>query len=177
MILEDISPDYRFDPVDAKVVEKLITLDKTPEAIRYFSKVCDQLTDYGYWFFLSTLWVSYTGYSDINLWKTLFASRRPNKKTSIMKPSEVREFDKLPHMITAYRAHRPDETEWIAYTLSMRIACRFARERGVKTITRYMVPKGYITALFLRRGEQEIIVLDNKVAKRICEIEVPITSS
>ena len=170
MIFEDISPNFIWNPVDAKIAEKLIELDKTPEAIRYFSRVCNQLTDYSYWFFLSTLWVSYSGYSDLNLWKSLFSSNRPNKKTSIMKPSEMQAFDRLPGIVKAYRAHRPGETDWISYTTDIEIAFRFARERKVDKVTQYMIPKGYITALFLRRGEKEIIVLDHRWAKKVCDI-------
>lgn len=170
MILEDISPNFIWNPIDARIGFRLIELDKTPDAVQYFAQVCDKLTDYAYWFFLSTLWVSYSGYSDLNLWKTLFSSNRPSKKTSIMKPSEVQAFDKLPGIVKAYRAHRPEETDWISYTTDIQIAFRFARERKMDKVAQYMIPKGYITALFLRRGENEIIVLDHRGAKKVCDI-------
>lgn len=168
----DISPKFKWNPYDSKVASQLIKLDGTPEAIKYFAEVCEGLTDYGYWFFLSTLWVSYTGWSDINLWCRLFSSDRPGRKKSIMKPSELDVFDKLPYFITAYRAHRPDETDWIAYTLDPVIAARFARERGVNTVKEYQVKTRDVIGLFLRRGEQEIIVLDKDSVRLIQEIEV-----
>lgn len=159
-MLQEVSRDFRWNPYDAEVGKKLIKLEQTPEAIKYFSMVCDKLTDYAYWFFLSTLWVSYSGESDLNLWKELFAADRSKRKTSIMKPTEVKAFDYLPWFVTVYRAHRPNETDWIAYTLDINIAFRFAKERGVETINEYKIKKRDITALFLRRGEKEIIATD-----------------
>lgn len=163
-MLQDVSHNFQWNPYDAAVGKKLIELEQTPEAIKYFASVCDNLSDYAYWFYLSTLWVSYSGWSDLNLWKELFAADRPKKKTSIMKPSEVKAFDYLPWFVTVYRAHRPGEADWIAYTLSKDIAFRFAKERGVSTIKEYKVKKRDITALFLRRGEEEIIAIDKDKA-------------
>lgn len=103
--------------------------------------VANELSDYAYWFMLSTLWVSYSGFSDLELWKELFSSNRPNKSISLMKPDELSALKKLPNKITVYRAHRQKETDWIAYTLDKNIADRFARERGTSEITAYKVKK------------------------------------
>ena len=165
--MNDISRNFRWNAYDASVAKKILELEGTSEAIKYFSKVCNKLTNYAYWFFLSTLWVSYSGFSDIELWKKLFSSSRGRKRSSIMKPSEVKAYDRLPYFVRAYRAHRPDETDWIAYTLSKDIALRFAKERGVTAFSEYEIKKKDITALFLRREEQEIILLDQEKARFI----------
>lgn len=170
--MQDISSCFKYNFQDKMVGLQLIKREETPEAIKYFSENCDKLTNYAYWFFLSTLWVSYTGYSDIELWKKLFSSDRPQKLKSIMKPSELKEYNYLPYNVTVYRAKRPEETQWIAYTLDFEIAKRFAKERKVNKITKYEVKKKDILALFLRRGEKEIIVLDETKPKFIEEIEV-----
>lgn len=60
----DISSKFRWNPYDASVARKLIEIEGKPEQIRYFAEIHDKLTDYAYWFFLSTCWVSCTGYSD-----------------------------------------------------------------------------------------------------------------
>lgn len=172
MFNQDISKKFKFNNYDAMVARKLIELEETPEAIIYFSKVCDKLSDYAYWYYLSTLWVSYTGYSDINLWKKLFAAKRKFKTISIMKPSEVEEFNKLNSNINAYRVHRKDEEDWIAYTLSLDVAKRFAKERNVDKISLYKIKKKDIEALFLRRGEQEVLLLNKEKAKFIKEITI-----
>ena len=79
---------------------------------------------------------------------------------------------KQQYFITVYRAKRPGEKQWIAYTLDLEIAKRFAKERNVNIITKYEVKKRDVLALFLRRGEKEIIVLDETKPKFIEEIEV-----
>lgn len=87
-MFDDISPKFKYNAVDAEIGKRIIALEETPEAIKYLSKVCDKLTDYAYWFYLSTLWVSYTGFSDLNLWKELFSAKRKDRVDCIMKPSE-----------------------------------------------------------------------------------------
>ncbi|MDU5080258.1 MAG: hypothetical protein E6231_03120 [Bacillota bacterium] len=158
--MNDISQYFRWNPLDAAIAKEILKYEGTPEAIGYFSRVCNRLSDYSYWFLLSTLWVSYTGYSDLGLWKQLFSSNRNRRKKSIMKPSEVKAYDYLPYFVTAYRAHRPNEIDCIAYTINKDTAFRFAKERKVDTISEYKIKKTDIVALFLRRGEDEIIVLD-----------------
>lgn len=159
-ILNDVSPLFRWNPYDSMVAKNILKYEGTPEAIKYFSKVCDKLSNYSYWFLLSTLWVSYTGYSDLELWKKLLSSSRGQKKRSIMKPSEVAVYNNLPYFVKIYRAHRPNEKDWIAYTLKFDIAIRFALERHVEDISEYLVKKKDVAAVFMRRGEHEIIVLD-----------------
>lgn len=170
--VNDISTSFQYNFKDKIIALQLIKREGTPDAIKYFSEHCEELTNYGYWFLLSTLWVSYTGFSDIELWKKLFLSDRPQKQKSIMKPSELKEYNYLPYWVTVYRAKRPGEKQWIAYTLDLEIAKRFAKERNVNKISKYEVRKKDILALFLRRGEKEIIVLDENKAKLIGEIEV-----
>jgi hypothetical protein len=157
---------------DRVVAAGVIEREGTPEALPYFAEHCDKASDYAYWFTLSTLWVSYTGFSDLELWRALFSSERPDRKRSMLKPDEVRALNGLPSLVTAYRAHRPDETDWIAYTLKPDIAFRFARERGVDQITRYAISKRAVVALFLRRGEHEILVMDKTAASPIEKISV-----
>lgn len=166
----DVYSGFRWNSYDANVGRGIIEREGTGEAIKYFSKVCNGLTNYGYWFFLSTLWVSYSGYSDISLWKKLFNSDRPKRRKCIMKPSELKAFEQLPYLITIYRAHRPNEEDWIAYTLDPVIAERFAKERGVNEISEYKVKKRNVLALFLRRGEKEVIVLDKSKVQFISKM-------
>lgn len=170
--MKDISSCFKFNYYDQHIAKELLKREGTAEAIKYFSENCKDLSNYAYWFFLSTLWVSYSGNSDINLWKKLFSSDRPQKLKSIMKPSELKEFNYLPYFITIYRAKRPNEKQWIAYTLDIEIAKRFAKERNVNKITKYEVKKRDVLALFLRREEKEILVLDETKPRFIEEIEI-----
>ncbi|GIO10218.1 hypothetical protein J31TS6_62460 [Brevibacillus reuszeri] len=170
--MNDISPYFKWNPIDAEIGKKLLEYEATPQAVTCFAEVCEQLTDYAYWFFLSTIWVSYSGQSDLQLWKKLFSSDRTKRKKSIMKPSEVKAFETLPYEILAYRAHREGETDWISYTLDWKTAVRFAQERGVNEIIEYRLRKKDVLALFLRRGEQELLMLDPRRSTSVRRINL-----
>lgn len=99
--LKDISPDFQPHRASNVVVSRIIRKAKTPQAVKAFATECHKLSDYWYWFVLGTLWVDYTGWSDLQLWKHLFSSNRPNRASSLMKPSELHVFNQLPEVITA----------------------------------------------------------------------------
>ena len=166
---ENVSTAFVPNQTDNFIIRNLLPYEGTPMAITKFKACCNELSDYAYWFMLSTLWVSYSGFSDLELWKELFSSNRPNKSISLMKPDELSALKKLPNKITVYRAHRQKETDWIAYTLDKNIADCFARKRGTSEITAYKVKKIDILAYFTRRGEQEIIVINKSKVKKIGE--------
>lgn len=175
MTLSNISP--RFNPKttsaeDRRVCEGVLQREASPEAVKFFAANHKGLTTYWYWFLLGTCWVSYTGHSDLQLWKGLFSSPRKWRSECLMKPSEMALYRSMPDVVTAYRAHRPGEADWIAYTVDYRIAVRFALERGVKEITEYKIPREAILALFTRRGEQELLVLDRAHAHKVRDIEL-----
>ncbi len=155
-------------------MRQLLPLEVTPEAIKFFVRHSWKLTDYGYWFFLSTLWVSYTGWSNLGQWRLLFSSDRPKRHTSIMKPSEVLALAKLPPIVTAFRAHRPGEKDWIAYTISPERAAFFAKTRGVEEVSEYRIPLEDILCLFLRRGEFEVLVLDQSRIEFVRKVKIEI---
>ncbi|WP_197080911.1 hypothetical protein [Gordoniibacillus kamchatkensis] len=81
--LEDISPDFKPNAYDAYVASEIIKYEGTPYAIIRFTQLCLGLYDNAFWFFLSTLWVSYSGWSDLNLWRKHFRnSGRSEKRLS-----------------------------------------------------------------------------------------------
>jgi hypothetical protein len=162
--MNDVSANFKLNEKDSKIAAHILQYESTPQAITRFNELSLNLTDYGYWFILSTLWVSYTGFSDLNLWRKLFRSGRPKRSPSIMKPSELDAFERLPDKFITFRAHRPHETDWISYTLDIEIAKRFAKERNTE-VTAYTICKKHCIALFLRRDELEVIMLDPKKAR------------
>lgn len=172
----DISPDFSWNKKDLQTINKILPHEATPEAIKLLARYAWRLTDYGYWFLLSTLWVSYCGWSDLEEWKRLFASARPNRETSIMKPSELAVFRSLGESLTVFRAHRPGEQDWMSYTLSPVEAAKFARRRDVDKVSEYRVAKSDIICFFMRRGEHEVLVLDRTQAEFIREIPVVVSS-
>lgn len=157
---------------DARIAEKIIKYDGTPQALECFKQHCDQLTDYSYWFMLSTLWVSGLDKENIAVWRELFKSRRPNKQVSLMKPDEFKAYRSLPSKVIVYRAVKACAPEGIAYTLDINVAKEFALRKGADQICEYRVKKRDILALFLRRQEQEVIILDPSVLKLKATIDV-----
>lgn len=170
--MTDISPDWRPDKQDARVIRQILEHEATPQAIQVFARHAWKLTDYAYWFTLGTLWVSYTGWSELETWKRLFSSNRLKRETSIMKPSELTVLRQLPDPVTIYRAHRPGETDWIAYTIHPMKAAQFAHRRGVGVVREYQVAKADVLCLFLRRGEMEVLVLDRTKLVMVRELPV-----
>lgn len=163
---DDVSPLFQLDERSSAILVDILPYEGTPEAIFRFADCCDGLTDYWYWFMLGVLWVNYTGWSSLDLWRELFASRRPNRQQCLMKPHELREFRGMPERLTVYRAHRREEQDWVSYTLSLETARRFLESRPEGHVTEYTVRKRSVLALFLRRGEQEVLVLDRRDARR-----------
>lgn len=171
--LGNISPDWQgCDRAEQRLIAKILKHEGTGRAIQVFAKHCKRFSDYWYWYTLGTLWVSYSGWSDLRLWRRLFLSQRPNRATSLMKPDEWQAFQQLPVHVVVYRAHRPQETDWIAYTLDPQIAARFAREREVSQVSQYLLDKDKVMALFLRRKEAEIIALQPQDAVHVRDIPV-----
>lgn len=165
--MSDISPDWNGSTEKERAaIEEILKLEGTPDAILAFNRYKKIFDNYWYWFILSTLWVSYSGWSDLQLWKRLFNSSRAKRNTSIMKPSEWEAFKALPTVLMVYRAHRPNETDWISYTLSSDLAERWVAQRG-GYLAVYQIRKRDCIALFLRRGEQELLMLEPKKARRI----------
>ena len=161
----DISHHFRPRPFDAQIGKGLIELENSPEAIKFFAANCRNLSDYAYWFYLGVCWVQYTGWSELSLWKSLFSSSRPNRESCLMKPTELKYFKALPKTVHCYRVHRPDEQDWISYTLDFDTAKKFAGIRGVSQIHEYKIPRKRLACLFLRRQEYEVLCIENRYAR------------
>lgn len=162
----DISPDWKGSTArEQQIIERLTKLDGTPRAALFLAKHAHELSDYWYWYCVGVCWVCYSGFVELGTWRRLFTADRPNRRTSLMKPSELTMLDRLPSEIVAFRAHRPGETDWIAYTMDPGTAARFARKRGIGQIAVYSIAKEAVVALFARRAEAELIVVDSKLAR------------
>ncbi|WP_018752196.1 hypothetical protein [Paenibacillus sanguinis] len=165
--MNDISPDWKGSTAKERAaIDSILKHEGTPGAIVAFDNLKHVFSSYWYWFMLSTLWISYSGWSDLRMWRRLFRSMRPRRQTSLMKPSEWAAFRELPSTFTVYRAHRPDETDWISYTLSRSLAESWVAQRG-GYLGVYKLHKRDCLALFLRRGEDEILMLEPTKARRI----------
>lgn len=169
---KDISKKFIPNAYDSDVAEAIIDLGETPEAMDYFMRRSYFLSDYAYWFILSTLWIGCSQFAGTETWRMLFTARRRYKKRSIMKSSELKEYNDLKWFLTVYRATAPSETDWINYTLDPEVAIRFAKAKGIKRVEVYSACKRDVIALFQRREEAEIIIPDRQKAERTTVIYV-----
>ncbi|PEH49583.1 hypothetical protein [Enterococcus faecium] len=163
--MKNISTSFQYNELDAKLMSRVV-VTASEKKMDLFQEVSSQLSDYAYWFLLSTLWVKESNFAPISTWKKLFAEKRPNRQISLMKPDELAAFKKLPNKLNLYRAHSKDESDWISYTLDLKTAIEFAERKKVDEIVEYKVKKHDCQTLFLRRGETEIICLDKTLAKK-----------
>lgn len=163
--MKNISPAFKYNKTDAGLIADLM-LALPEKRIELFQKVADQLTDYAYWFVLSNLWVNDSRIAPIAVWKEMFSVKRASRDISLMKPDELKRLKELPNKLTVYRLHSKGETDWISYTLNIETAFAFSGIKGGGELVSYQLKKRDCLALFLRRGEAEIICLNKEWAKR-----------
>lgn len=163
--MKNISTSFKYNERDARLISIIMTT-QPGEKMEVFLELANQLSDYAYWFLLSTLWVKDSNYAPISVWKKLFSGKRRNKAISLMRPEELTAFTNLPSKFLAYRTHSKNENDWISYTLDLKTAIEFAEMKKVNEVVEYKIKKHDCLALFLRRGETEIICLDKTLAKK-----------
>lgn len=167
---KNVSPLFKPNRKDAQILSILLRFEKMPHAVVMLDRVKHELSPYAYWFALGTFWVSYSGWSDLDLWKRLFALNRMkmDKRRCLMKPAEWERFVAMSSKILAFRCHRKGEQDWIAYTISRAVVERLHWQRGPEIrIAAYEIQKQDVIAFFDRRGEEEVIVLDKSKAREI----------
>lgn len=164
--MQNVSTAYKYKESDAKLISRFLSIDLNHQ-MEYFLSVKNQLTDYSYWFLLSTMWVNDSSTALISTWKELFAAKRTNRKISIMKPDELAVFSQLPNKLKVYRAHSEKETDWLSYTLDLKTAVDFAKRKNTSEIVEYKVKKHDCLALFLKRKEAEILCMNKDLARKI----------
>jgi hypothetical protein len=125
-----------------------------------FEKFAWQLTDFGYWHILGALWNACLGQGEVQLWRNLFLSKRPNRAECLMKPDELQIYKRLQSgtPVMGFRAHRKGEEQWLSYVLELGTAKKMARHNGCQVITMFEIPDDKVLAVFDRRGYREILV-------------------
>jgi hypothetical protein len=157
----DISPNFKGPSVSGdRICRAILRYEGTAQALNEFMHYQDDMDDHMFWFLLGTLWVSYSGRTDIYSWRRLFASKRPLRSTSLMKPSELLAFNALAGAFVVYRAARHGELDWMSCTTDLRSAERMLSNRPNGKIIEMVMQKCDCMAYFLRRGEFEVLVPD-----------------
>lgn len=182
LIRQNISPNaaYPMSQFDEAAWEEMKRKEKSAEEQKFMPDTtlgelkCKQLakwawmlSSYPFNFFLSTLWVAHHDCAPIEFWIDMFSSKKATDRASLMKPKEYGVWLNLPDVVTCYRAHRPGEEKWIAYTTQLDVAKLFAKINGATEVFEYEIPKQAIHAYFNRREEDEIIVTDMTQAQKV----------
>lgn len=142
-----------------KLAAGLIDRENTPDAMKFFEANSRYVRDSTYWYFLACLWISHTGGTDLERWKRLFRSTRPERHY-LMNREELAVYDGLPEVVACCRGHRPGETDWIAYSINPTMAAGFAYRYKNPEIRLYTIPKKHIICFLSRNKESELICLD-----------------
>ena len=147
-----------------KAWNRFIFLHERPYRLQAFLEIQDQLTDTQYWRLLADSWIdTENAWQNRGKWRKLFDSKRPHSHY-LMDETEDNAMNTLPEMVTIYRGSSANNEKGLSWTLSKDkaefFAQRFAQKRG--KVYEQEVRKDQILALFLGRGESEVILKGEK---------------
>lgn len=139
-----------------------VFIHERPHRFDALAIVSALMRDVDYWSVLGSVWVD-----SENLWQygdclsRLFNCGRPGKVRALMTEEEQAFFRKLPKELTIFRGHQGVNRRGMAWSLNYSkavwFANRFAEPGRRGGVIRATVSKSDVHAVFLRRGEFEIV--------------------
>jgi hypothetical protein len=142
---------------DSAVLGTMLHLEGAALLLYFASQHHRIVDDAAYWCALGVVWVKCGDMGNRNTWLALFQSRRRGK-WKIMKTADRRVWRALPARVKAFRACSPDKDSGSAFSWSMdRKVCE--RLWPDRQIVERVFPRERIFAVFMRRGESELLVL------------------
>jgi hypothetical protein len=142
-----------------KNFNRIIYLHERPYRLQAFIQIAPQLSDTKYWSILSGIWTDTENqWQNLEQWKELLSANRSSRHY-LMDESEVQLLNSLPEFVKIYRGCVKGLNEnGLSWTLDKAkakfFANRFSKE-GI--ILEREIPKSEIIAVFLGRGESEVI--------------------
>ena len=142
---------------------RTIWLTERPYRLNQFLSQAIFLSDAGFWKTLKEVWVdTENAWQNIETWSALFNSTRGSRE-NLMDAQELEVFNLLEDEVEVYRGCKAGLNEnGISWTLDLSKAVWFSKrlhQEGEGTIVlNKIVKKSEILALFLGRGEQEVIL-------------------
>lgn len=141
-----------------------------PHRLEYLSKIAGKLSDQEYWELLGfvitdseNLW-QYAG-----LLKVMLAMPRPGRE-SMMTEEEQEALAKLPDVLQIWRGCRWQNRNGLSWTLNkdraIWFAMRFNRKHDKPRLHSGTVEKSHVIAHFSGRGEDEILVLPDRIKNK-----------
>jgi hypothetical protein len=151
------------EALEKKDWSRYIWMHEKPHRIEAFIKIHHQLNDRDYWKYLGEVWVNVE-----NIWQYPFIERllrknRPGKEY-LMAEEERQFLEQLPDEFVIFRGHqRRNRYGWswtLSYSQAWFFANRFSKNGGVISS---ICKKSDVLALFLGRGESEIVIDPKKL--------------
>lgn len=142
-----------------KNFNQIIYLHERPYRLQAFIQIAPQLSDTKYWSILSGIWTDTENqWQNLEQWTELLSANRSSRHY-LMDESEVQLLNSLPEFVKIYRGCVKGLNEdGLSWTLDKAkaefFANRFSKE-GI--ILEREIPKSEIIAVFLGRGESEVI--------------------
>ena len=113
-----------------------------------------------YWELLRTVWVRAGKTENVHEFMPFFKSKRPSKSW-FMTVEDARTLEGMEFPIMVYRAYEKEPDNGISWTTDKEWCEEYAKRVGRKVKSRSVERKD-IFAYISRRGENEIIIIDNK---------------
>jgi hypothetical protein len=149
------------DALIAGAYGRFIFLHERPYRLEAFKTIADKLPDAKYWSLLSSIWTdTENGWQNIEQWKELFGSSRPNRGF-LMNEDEQFALNNLGDKFTVYRGCQEGLNEdGISWTLKREKAQWFAnRFEKAGVVLEKVITKQDAVALFIGRSESEVVVI------------------
>lgn len=146
---------------DSKIVQKMISAwdEKHDEQLllNTYLNECKNLSDERYWELLRTVWILCGKLENIEIFKLLFQSKRPQRHY-FSTPEEAKELREMPDSFTIYRACDEDNDGGISWTTSLHYAVKYKQMFDKKRILEATIEKSKVFAYINRNAEFEVIV-------------------
>lgn len=162
LVLKAVREQYQAALTREDYEEALLLHVTRPYRSIFFDMFADKMSDQEYWRLAGRLWIDQENPEDFpDEWKARFTAERPEKH-HIMTESEREAFDALPDTFTIYRGGPEAKRDVLSWTTDLKTARWFAdRYKGGHPVWRSTIAKTDALALWLGRGESEVVVLDH----------------
>lgn len=155
------------DALQNKQWTKYIWLHERPYRLEAFSRICQGMSDEGYWETLGEIWRDSENLWQYGLLLDIFLDDPRPGREKMMNEHDVELLKTLPDEIRVYRGHHSKNRLGFSWSLSYWRARWFAErwQRKRFGVITGLVKKKDIIALFLGRREMEIVANPRKVVQ------------
>jgi hypothetical protein len=147
--------------------DTVILLHERPYRLEAFLDIMDEISDQAYWETLAWMWRDSENIREFpTIWTSLLMSDRAHRE-HLMTDAERETLSAMPETFTVWQGHTEGRDDGWSWTFDKKVAEWFARrfarlEDDQPLVTEALVQRDDVVALFLERGESEVIVDPDK---------------